>query len=73
MFELFLVACIGTNVCEYLAVPYAYESESHCAAQAAVIAGMLHGRYPASGPVTYRYECNPVLAAIVVEEPVVLP
>jgi hypothetical protein len=59
MFELFLVACVGLKVCEYLAVPQLYETEAQCAAQAALIAGMVNGRYDAGGALTWRYECDP--------------
>ena len=58
MFELFLVACVGLNVCDYLAVPVAYETEAQCARQAALIAGMVNGRYDYTEPLTWRYECS---------------
>jgi len=59
MFELFLVACVGFKVCEYLAIPEVYETEQACARQAALIAGMVNGRYDTGGELTWRYECNP--------------
>jgi hypothetical protein len=58
MYELFLVACVGLNVCDYLAVPVAYETEAQCAQQAALIAGMVNGRYDLAEPLTWRYECR---------------
>jgi hypothetical protein len=58
MFELFLVACVGLNVCDYVAVPVAYETEAQCARQAALIAGMVNGRYDLAEPLTWRYECE---------------
>ena len=71
MFELFLVACVGFKVCEYLAVPQPYETEQACAQQAALIAGMVNGRYDIGGELPWRYECYPGesrTAAIVVPD-----
>jgi len=58
VYELFLVACVGLNVCDYLAVPVTYETEAACARQAALIAGMVNGRYDIAGPLVWRYECT---------------
>lgn len=58
MYELFLVACVGLNVCDYVAVPVTYESEARCIQQAALIAGMVNGRYDIAGPLTVRYTCT---------------
>ena len=58
VYELFLVACVGLNVCDYVAVPVAYETEAACAKQAALIAGMVNGRYDIAEPLVWRYECT---------------
>jgi hypothetical protein len=58
VYELFLVACIGLNVCDYVAVPVTYETEAVCAQQAALIAGMVNGRYDIAEPLVWRYECT---------------
>ena len=56
-----LIACIGIRVCEYqLDVPQLYKSEERCAQQAALLAGMVHGRYETHDPLNYRYACTPV-------------
>lgn len=58
MFELFLVACVETHICEYVQVSDLYESEATCQMQAAIIAGMIQGRHDPSGNVSYRFNCN---------------
>jgi hypothetical protein len=58
MFELFLVACVNTQICEYVQVSDIYATEQSCQMQAAIIAGMIQGRHDASGNVSYRFNCN---------------
>ncbi len=59
MFELFVVACVGARICEYLDVPMLYPSEPRCVQQAALIAGTVKGRHDPSLELTYEYECRP--------------
>ena len=63
MFELFLVACVDTHICEYVQVSDLYATEQSCQIQAAIIAGMVQGRHDVSGNVSYRFNCNPQEAA----------
>jgi hypothetical protein len=64
MFELLLVACVGDRVCEYSRTPAIYASETVCAQQAAIIAGMTHAHIDIFGKLSYRYSCNLVSAAV---------
>jgi hypothetical protein len=63
MFELFLVACVDTHICEYVQVSDLYATEQSCQMQAAIIAGVIQGRHDVSGNVSYRFNCNPQEAA----------
>ncbi len=59
MFELLVIACIGTRLCEYVAVPLSYPTLQRCEGQAAVIAGMVYGKHDAPfGELDYRYVCR---------------
>jgi hypothetical protein len=58
MFELFLVACVDTHICEYVQVSDLYATEETCKMQAAIIAGVIQGRHDVSGNVSYRFNCN---------------
>ena len=58
MFELFLVACVDTHICEYVQVSDLYVTEQSCQMQAAIIAGIVQGRHDVSGNVSYRFNCN---------------
>jgi len=58
MFELMVVACVGTTICEHRFSPIEYATEEHCAHQAALIAGMSAGRWPPGREVTYRFRCK---------------
>jgi hypothetical protein len=69
VYELFLVACVGLNVCDYVAVPVAYETESACARQAALIAGMVNGRYDIAESLIWRFECTATEEATVAADP----
>jgi hypothetical protein len=57
MFDLFLIACVNDQICEYVQTPAIYESETSCRQQAALIAGMVQGRYDAAGRLTYEFHC----------------
>jgi hypothetical protein len=63
MFELLLVACVGDRVCEYVRTPAIYASETICAQQAAIIAGMAHAHIDIFGELSYHYSCNLAAAA----------
>lgn len=70
MFELFVVACIAARACEYITVPLAYDSEARCQQQAALVAGMVRGRYPQAGnDMIYEAVCRPQAVAWVVTLP----
>jgi hypothetical protein len=58
MFELLVVACINGRICEYVQTPALYVTEQACAEQAALIAGMVHGRYETSSELSYRFSCH---------------
>jgi hypothetical protein len=58
MFELLVVACINGRICEYVQTPALYATEQVCAEQAAIIAGMVHGRYDTDSALSYRYSCH---------------
>ncbi|MBI1206680.1 MAG: hypothetical protein GC191_05240 [Azospirillum sp.] len=58
IYQLLVKVYIGSKICSYLAVPFAYQSESACALQAALIAGTVHGRYVPDAPFAYSYECQ---------------
>src|SRR5262245_8028526 len=58
MFELLVVACINGRICEYVQTPALYATEQVCAQQAAIIAGMVHGRYDTDSALSYRYSCH---------------
>lgn len=60
MFTLILVACINMRACEYRTVTIDVATEAACARQAALIAGMVRGRYPHAGrDLTYEFVCRP--------------
>jgi hypothetical protein len=63
MFELLLVACVGDRVCEYVRTPAIYASETVCAQQAAIIAGIAHAHIDIVGELSYHYSCNLAAAA----------
>ena len=73
MFELFLVACVDTQICEYVQVSDLYATEEACQMQAAIIAGVIQGRHDVSGNVSYRFNCNPQEAAEAVPPAVAVP
>ncbi len=56
MFQLFVIACVGLQACEYVAAPIAYPTETVCARQAALLAGMTRGRYGDLNGVDLKYE-----------------
>jgi hypothetical protein len=58
MYELFLVACIGAKICQYLAVPISYPTESRCRIAAALIAGQVRGTRNPGQTLKYDYECE---------------
>jgi len=58
MFHLVVVVCVTTNACETVRVPHAYPTEARCAGQAAIVAGMVHGRHRSTRPFTYEYTCT---------------
>lgn len=57
MFQLVLAVCVSSSVCEYRMPVMGYETAEVCELQAALVAGMVAGRHPPSGAVTYRYRC----------------
>jgi hypothetical protein len=73
MFELILVACVDTHICEYVQVSDIYATEQSCQMQAAIIAGMVQGRHDVSGNVSYRFNCNLQEAAEFAPPAVVVP
>jgi hypothetical protein len=60
VFELLLVACTGSRICDIMASPITYPTEQRCANNAALIAGMVRGRYASTWDHSYRYLCRPV-------------
>ncbi len=59
MFELLVIACVGVRICEYVASPITYPTETRCAYAAALIAGTLRGRLDGSWELRYQYRCDP--------------
>lgn len=59
MFELLLVACTGSRICDIVASPITYPTEQRCAQNAALIAGLNRGKYPSTWDHSYRYLCRP--------------
>ena len=65
MFSLFVVACVGFKTCEYITLTLDVRTQTACAYQAAIIAGMVRGRY--GGPereLTYEFDCKPLSAGV---------
>jgi hypothetical protein len=58
MYELFLVACVGVKLCQYVMVPYSYPTESRCRIAAAMLAGQVRGSRESGLDLTYRHDCN---------------
>ncbi len=73
MFELFLVACVDTHICEYVQVSDLYATEQSCQMQAAIIAGIVQGRHDVSGNISYRFNCNLQESAEIVPPAVAVP
>ncbi len=67
MFHLVVIVCMTAGTCETVKAPVAYPTQARCAAQAAIIAGMVHGRHHPARPLKYQYTCSaaakPVRAA----------
>ena len=58
MYELLLIACVGTRICDYIVSPITYPTESRCATNAALLAGTVRGRYDPFLAHGYRYVCR---------------
>ena len=58
MYELFLVACVGAKICQYLTAPIVYPTESRCRIAAALLAGQLRGTRSPGRKLEYRHECR---------------
>ncbi len=58
MYELFLVACVGAKICQYVTVPYDYPTEARCHIAAAVLAGQLRGTRAPGLELKYRHDCQ---------------
>jgi len=69
MYELFLVACVGVRLCQYVIVPYSYPTESRCRIAAAVLAGQVRGAGDAGHELRYRHDCRRIfpLAGLQIE------
>lgn len=58
MYELLLIACVGSRFCDYVVSPITYPTESRCAVNAALVAGTVRGRYDPSWPHDFRFICR---------------
>lgn len=58
MYELLLIACVGSHFCEYMVSPIAYPTESRCGVNAALLAGTVRGRYDPSWTHDFKYVCR---------------
>jgi hypothetical protein len=58
MYELFLVACVGVKICQYLTAPISYPTESRCHIAAALLAGQVRGTENPGKRFEYRHECQ---------------
>ncbi|NBC32212.1 MAG: hypothetical protein GVY13_05995 [Alphaproteobacteria bacterium] len=58
MYELLLIACVGARFCEYVVSPIAYPTQSRCAANAALLAGTVRGRYDPAWAHEFRFVCR---------------
>lgn len=58
MYELFVVACVGAQLCQYIFAPIAYPTITHCNIAASIIAGEVRGRHQPGLPLSYRHECT---------------
>ena len=58
MYELFLVACVGAKLCQYVTVPYDYPTEARCHIAAALVAGQVRGTREAGLKLSYSHECQ---------------
>ena len=58
MFHLVVVVCMTANACETVRVPLTYPTEARCAAQAAIVAGMVRSRHRPSRSFRYDYTCS---------------
>ncbi len=63
MFELMVIACVGTHICEYISSPISYPSETRCAYNAALVAGQARGRIDDTWSLEYQYTCVPAGSA----------
>lgn len=60
MFELLLIACVSSAVCERIQSPMIYRSEERCAINASLLAGMVKGRHAVGAEQTYLFQCAPL-------------
>lgn len=58
MFHLVVVVCMAGSACETLRAPLPYPSETRCAAQAAILAGVVRGGHRPGRAFTYEYTCT---------------
>ena len=58
MYELFLVACVGVKLCQYVTVPYSYPTETRCHIAAALVAGQVRGARASGLDLSYRHDCQ---------------
>ena len=58
MYELFLVACIGARICEYIHAPIFYPTENRCQIAAALVAGQVRGKMRPGLKLDYDFSCT---------------
>jgi hypothetical protein len=59
MFELFLIACVGPKLCDYITAPIPYHTVERCQQQAAIIAGQVRGRAAPGLKLEFETHCEP--------------
>lgn len=59
MYELFLVACVGAKICQYISAPITYPTITRCEIAAALVAGQVRGTKEPGMRLEYSRECTP--------------
>ena len=59
MYELFLIACVGAKICQYITAPIDYPTIARCQMAASLAAGRVGGSEDAAWPLKYEFQCTP--------------
>lgn len=58
MYELFLIACVGVKMCQYISAPISYPTEFRCHMAAALVAGQVRGNRHPGLKLDYKHTCT---------------